>query len=92
MEQFKDASAGSEGGPCVPRELARGALTLLEELGKGAFGVVWKALLKEEPKKPEGEAAAEPEGEEPPPVDPPPVDESAGEKPMETDDAAADLD
>lgn len=54
-----------------------------------------KVEKKEEPAKPEGEAAAEPEGEAPPPVDPadpPPVDAAAEEKPMETDDAAADLD
>jgi hypothetical protein len=50
MEQFKD-KAGAD-GPIVPREVVRGHITLLEELGKGAFGVVWKGLLKEEPKRP----------------------------------------
>ena len=51
MEQFRDAKDGN-GGPAIPREIARGHLTLLGELGKGAFGVVWKGLLKEEPKRP----------------------------------------
>ncbi|EGD73799.1 TK/RTKC protein kinase [Salpingoeca rosetta] len=43
MDQFKDC----EEGPRYPRELDRAALKLLEELGKGAFGVVYKGLLKE---------------------------------------------
>jgi hypothetical protein len=51
MEQFKDKTGGTE-GPNIPREIVRGHITLLEELGKGAFGVVWKGLLKEEPKRP----------------------------------------
>jgi hypothetical protein len=50
MEQFKDKTGLD--GPNIPREIVRGTMTLLEELGKGAFGVVWKGLLKEEPKRP----------------------------------------
>ena len=49
MEQFKN---GTVADPHIPREINRGHLTLLEELGKGAFGVVWKALLKEEARRP----------------------------------------
>lgn len=32
-----------------PREIARSSMTLLEELGKGAFGIVYKGLLEEAP-------------------------------------------
>lgn len=45
MDQFKNSEAD---GPLIPREISRGAITLLDELGKGAFGVVYKALLKED--------------------------------------------
>ena len=50
MGQFQDKT-GTD-GPNIPREIARGHITLLEELGKGAFGVVWKGLLKEGRKRP----------------------------------------
>eukprot|EP00043_Microstomoeca_roanoka_P011985 m.113350 g.113350 ORF g.113350 m.113350 type:complete len:2370 (-) comp15356_c3_seq2:346-7455(-) len=43
MEQFKD----SEDGPRIPREINRSGLKLLGELGKGAFGIVYKGMLKE---------------------------------------------
>eukprot|EP00043_Microstomoeca_roanoka_P011984 m.113312 g.113312 ORF g.113312 m.113312 type:complete len:2350 (-) comp15356_c3_seq1:622-7671(-) len=43
MDQFKD----SEDGPRYPREVNRAALKLLGELGKGAFGIVYKGMLKE---------------------------------------------
>lgn len=43
IKQLKDAGID----PTVPRELSRAHLTLLNELGKGAFGVVSKGLLKE---------------------------------------------
>lgn len=44
MDQFQKPG---EDGPIFPREIARGAMTLLDELGKGAFGLVYKAILKE---------------------------------------------
>lgn len=46
MEQFKNAQGSN--GPVVPREILRGSITMLEEIGKGAFGIVYKALLKED--------------------------------------------
>ena len=44
MDQFQSHSGE---GPIFPREIARGAVSLLDELGKGAFGLVFKAVLKE---------------------------------------------
>eukprot|EP00730_Choanoeca_flexa_P004721 TRINITY_DN11783_c0_g1_i1.p1 TRINITY_DN11783_c0_g1~~TRINITY_DN11783_c0_g1_i1.p1 ORF type:complete len:1320 (+),score=353.99 TRINITY_DN11783_c0_g1_i1:92-3961(+) len=44
IDQFK----GKDSGEIVePRELLRGQVNLLEELGKGAFGVVYKGLMSE---------------------------------------------
>ena len=40
-----DAQQALKGG--VPRELKRGWLTLIDTLGKGAFGEVWKGLLQD---------------------------------------------
>ena len=40
-----DAAQASTGG--VPRELKRGWLSLIDTLGKGAFGEVWKGLLQD---------------------------------------------
>ncbi|EGD79003.1 TK/RTKC protein kinase [Salpingoeca rosetta] len=48
IEQFKGRKDGSD-GPVVPRELNRANIKLLEELGKGAFGIVYKGLLTEAP-------------------------------------------
>lgn len=48
LKQLQDA----EIDPTIPRELRRSHLTLLDELGKGNFGVVYKGLLKEEPRRP----------------------------------------
>jgi serine/threonine protein kinase len=45
IEQFKDA--GDNDGPRVPRELPRSSVRLLDELGRGAFGLVYKGLLEE---------------------------------------------
>ena len=44
MDQFSDEDAE---GPRIPREINRSALKLLGELGKGAFGIVYKGMLKE---------------------------------------------
>lgn len=43
---------GHEIDPTAPRELSREHLTLLDELGKGHFGIVSKGLLKEEKRTP----------------------------------------
>lgn len=51
MEQFKDTADQSTPtleGPVVPREIKRTAVSLLDEVGKGAFGIVHKGLLKED--------------------------------------------
>ncbi|EDQ90683.1 uncharacterized protein MONBRDRAFT_15893 [Monosiga brevicollis MX1] len=44
-----DQLKNSDGDVKVPRELRRQCLTLLEELGRGAFGLVYKGLLEEPP-------------------------------------------
>lgn len=46
MEQFRQQQAKGL-APVAPRELQRGHIQLLEELGKGAFGAVHKGILKE---------------------------------------------
>ncbi len=46
LEALNDMQLG-EGGPRDPREIKRVALTLLDELGKGHYGVVSKGLLRE---------------------------------------------
>jgi serine/threonine protein kinase len=38
---------GEAGGPRIPREIKRIHITLMDELGHGQFGEVWKALLDE---------------------------------------------
>jgi len=45
MEQFNNADG--EDGPSMPREISRDAVKLVDELGKGAFGLVSKGVLKE---------------------------------------------
>eukprot|EP00049_Salpingoeca_infusionum_P012931 m.240367 g.240367 ORF g.240367 m.240367 type:complete len:1931 (+) comp15309_c2_seq1:504-6296(+) len=49
MEQFKDQDGD---GPRFPREIMRGHVKLLNELGKGAFGIVYKGMLTENPALP----------------------------------------
>lgn len=44
IEQLRE-----KGDVCAPRELPRSNLTILEELGKGAFGAVYKGLLEIRP-------------------------------------------
>ena len=44
MDQFQSHSGE---GPIFPREIARGAVSLLDELGKGAFGLVYKGIMRE---------------------------------------------
>ncbi|EDQ86451.1 uncharacterized protein MONBRDRAFT_38456 [Monosiga brevicollis MX1] len=46
IEQLK-SGALMENGPRIPREVFRGHIKLLDELGRGAFGIVYKALLEE---------------------------------------------
>jgi predicted Ser/Thr protein kinase len=36
----------------MPREIKRAHILLLEELSKGAFGVVYKGKPREDPKRP----------------------------------------
>ena len=48
MTQFKE----NEADACVPREIARPALRIVSELGRGAFGLVSKGLLQESPSIP----------------------------------------
>ena len=48
IDQFKQRSSNDD-MPVVPREISRANLKLLEELGKGAFGIVYKGLLTESP-------------------------------------------
>eukprot|EP00049_Salpingoeca_infusionum_P016609 m.341864 g.341864 ORF g.341864 m.341864 type:complete len:2216 (+) comp16115_c0_seq11:108-6755(+) len=49
MDQFNE---GDEDGPRHPREIPRSAIKLLDELGKGQFGIVYKGMLKEIPNRP----------------------------------------
>ncbi|EDQ90821.1 uncharacterized protein MONBRDRAFT_15557, partial [Monosiga brevicollis MX1] len=46
IDQLNSGAVG-EDGPRVPRELGRSHVKLLDELGRGAFGIVYKALLEE---------------------------------------------
>lgn len=48
MAQFKEENVEA----CVPREINRGALRIVSELGKGAFGLVSKGILQESPSIP----------------------------------------
>eukprot|EP00055_Hartaetosiga_balthica_P017917 m.125036 g.125036 ORF g.125036 m.125036 type:complete len:2563 (+) comp9427_c1_seq8:916-8604(+) len=48
--QLMDTFSKIDGdGPRVPRELSRSAVRLIEELGRGAFGIVSKGILQENP-------------------------------------------
>ncbi|EGD82080.1 TK/RTKC protein kinase [Salpingoeca rosetta] len=51
MEAFRQRKA-SQAGPVEPREIRRSQLKLNAELGKGAFGIVYKGLLNDIPGAP----------------------------------------
>jgi len=46
LQALKDQGlASTEGGDRIPRELPRSSLTMVEKLGRGNFGEVWKGML-----------------------------------------------
>ena len=47
MREEGQVDPGQISGARVPRELRRGWLMFIDKLGEGAFGEVWKGLLKD---------------------------------------------
>ena len=47
LKQAGELDLDENAGPKVPREIKRGHITLLNKIGAGAFGEVWKGVLDE---------------------------------------------